>query len=506
MQRLKLYLLGSPRIELDGQMVKVETRKAIALLAFLGMTGESYRRDSLVNLLWPDYDLTHGRGVLRRTLSALNAILPEGWVNADRETIGLSPNADLWLDVREFQRRLAECRRHSHPDEEVCPDCQGLLFEAAALYREDFMSGFSLPDSFNFDDWQFFQTEGLRQELGRALGKLVRCLILRADFTGAIEQARRRLALDRLNEEAHRDLMLLYAWAGQRTAALRQYQESKEVLKSQLNVDPQKTNQELYLDIDAGRIPVPPSDPSWQVDGAGKSPHARTPPQRESQAKNATGPLPSAPEIGAETVQKQAASTASSLPEFEEKRILTVLACEVCLINGPSTLPEQEEEALEESGRLVERFLSLADPILEPYGGKIHRRMGGSVLVVFGLGQSHENDPELAVRAALDLRTACQTSGLCLTAGIATGEVYVKKEAAGEGEMYTLTGDGVGPGHAPDQPCPQWIDSGRGINLPAHAALFWFQRTFRANPAHGAAGHGLPGGEPSPGCPQDPRD
>ncbi len=48
------------------------------------------------------------------------------------------------------------------------------------------MSGFTLIDSFNFDDWQFFQAETLRQELGNALGKLVQCLVLLGEFEPAI--------------------------------------------------------------------------------------------------------------------------------------------------------------------------------------------------------------------------------------------------------------------------------------------------------------------------------
>ena len=52
-----------------------------------------------------------------------------------------------------------------------------ILLIVAALYRDDFMSGFGLRDSFNFDDWQFFQTEALRHDLASALKRLVRCHI-----------------------------------------------------------------------------------------------------------------------------------------------------------------------------------------------------------------------------------------------------------------------------------------------------------------------------------------
>ena len=53
--------LGPPRIKRDSEPVKLDRRKVIALVAFLAATGESQRRDTLVNLLWPQYDSSQGR-------------------------------------------------------------------------------------------------------------------------------------------------------------------------------------------------------------------------------------------------------------------------------------------------------------------------------------------------------------------------------------------------------------------------------------------------------------
>ena len=75
MTGLALHLLGPPRVELDGDPVSLDRQKAIALLAYLAITGESHRRDALVNLLWPELDSTRGRAALRRTLFALRQAL-----------------------------------------------------------------------------------------------------------------------------------------------------------------------------------------------------------------------------------------------------------------------------------------------------------------------------------------------------------------------------------------------------------------------------------------------
>jgi DNA-binding SARP family transcriptional activator len=63
--------------------------------------------------------------------------------------------------------------------------------EAVGLYRDDFMAGFTLPDSLAFDEWQRYQTEGLRQELASALERLVRAYRVHEAYEAAISHARR---------------------------------------------------------------------------------------------------------------------------------------------------------------------------------------------------------------------------------------------------------------------------------------------------------------------------
>ncbi len=256
--RPAFYLLGPPRVELDGAPVKLNRRKAVALVAYLALAGESQPRDSLVSLLWPEYDSSRGRAALRRTLHALRSALGGDWLAVDRERIGLDPEATPWVDACQFHQHLACCESHGHPTSEVCPACATPLADAVALVRGDFLSGFSLRDSVNFDDWQLFQAERLRRELADALERLVRWHSVQSEFEPAMDYARRMLALDPLDESAHCQLMRLYAWSGRRSAALRQYRECVENLSDQLGVSPQAEITDLQRDIQEGRTPPVP--------------------------------------------------------------------------------------------------------------------------------------------------------------------------------------------------------------------------------------------------------
>jgi WD40 repeat protein/serine/threonine protein kinase len=238
MSKLKLNLLSSPLLEINNTPIELERRKAVALLAYLAVTEKSHSRDSLAALLWPEADQSRARTSLRHNLWTLNKALDDGWLDISRETVGLKANPDLWVDVHQFRLALAACQTHDHTEAAVCPDCLPHLREAVSLYRDDFLTGFTLRDSPEFDEWQRFQTEALRRELTEALERLVRGLSAREDFKAAIPYAQRWLALDPLHEPAHRQLMELYARAGQRAAALHQYAECERILQEELDVPP----------------------------------------------------------------------------------------------------------------------------------------------------------------------------------------------------------------------------------------------------------------------------
>jgi DNA-binding SARP family transcriptional activator len=259
MAGLKLWLLGAPRLERDGVPLKVGRRKAMALLAYLALTGSAHRREALAALLWPDYGEVEAHAYLRQALWALKQALGQEQIEAEREAVSLVRNADFELDVDEFRRLLATCRTHGHLAQEVCPACLVSLGQAMALYRDDLLAGFTLPDTPDFDEWQFFQRESLRRELVEVLERLVRGYSARGELEPAIAHARRWLALDPLHEPAQRQLMQLYASAGQEAAALRQYQECVRILKEELGVPPAAETTALYEAIKAKRLPASPA-------------------------------------------------------------------------------------------------------------------------------------------------------------------------------------------------------------------------------------------------------
>jgi DNA-binding SARP family transcriptional activator/Flp pilus assembly protein TadD len=252
---ISLKFLGSPRIEDAGSIVEMDTRKATALLAYLSVVGELHTRDAIANLLWPDYPEQGAKGALRRTLSTIRKALGERVLETVRDQIKLADEVSAKADMNQFRQRIQTVKNHHNPSEVHCHDCQELLLDAANLYRGDFLEGFNLRDSQNFDEWQFYQAESLRSDYAWLLEKLGQSFRIASDFEQARVFVQRWLALDPLVEAAHRELMLIYHEMGQRSAALRQYRECAKILDEELGVSPLEETTLLYHQILEDKVP-----------------------------------------------------------------------------------------------------------------------------------------------------------------------------------------------------------------------------------------------------------
>jgi DNA-binding SARP family transcriptional activator len=270
--RLALYFLGPPQLYLDDGPIATERRKAVALLAYLAIERGQPRRELLSALLWPDYDQSKAYTNLRHTVWEIQQSIGEGWLIADRERIGLNGDKDLWLDVQQFESLLTQSRTQKDPSLRI-----SLLTESTKLYRDHFLTGFTLKDAPNFNEWAFTESENLRSQLAGALTKLSEGYCALDQAEKAIPCARRLITLDPLNESAHRQLMEVYLQAGQQSAALRQYQICEEILRKELNLDPQPETYALYKQIRKGENRAAPVEKRKETAALKQKPPAQLP-------------------------------------------------------------------------------------------------------------------------------------------------------------------------------------------------------------------------------------
>lgn len=234
-------------MELDGRPIQVETRKAIALLAYLACADRPVERERLADLLWPGSE--QGRGVLRRTLAALSGAIGKEWLAADRQTIGLNwQQPGLEVDIARFRRNLEAAGALAPPDR------LALWAETADLYRGRFLQGFTLADSPAYDYWQLWQAEQLASEVNRLYLQIVQSCQAQGAAQTAVNYARRWVALEPLHEPAQRQLIRSLAAAGERAAALQQYQDYLRLLNEEVGAVPQPETVALLNEIETAPL------------------------------------------------------------------------------------------------------------------------------------------------------------------------------------------------------------------------------------------------------------
>lgn len=241
---LGLYLLGSLRIEQDGEAYDLTSRKGLALIAYLAVEGNRQTRDSLANMFWPDSDQAHARANLRRTLFRLNQTPFSGWLQADGDTLVIHPSQDDYIDIFAFNQLID------------CEDTREVQ-QAVSIYRGNFLSDFYLEDSISFEEWAAVQREAYRRRVLDALHGLTNHYLDQFDFTAAKAGARRQIEIDNLAESAWRQLMEILARQGRRSEAIAEFKRCQEILQEELGVDPSPETQALYEAILEGNGGAP---------------------------------------------------------------------------------------------------------------------------------------------------------------------------------------------------------------------------------------------------------
>jgi len=253
--QVKIWLLGSPHIQIADQEINFGTRKAIALLAYLALTDQPNSRETFETLLWPEYDHESASQAFRQTLYTLRQRLGKSILPSIGKQVVLDNSSHVWIDVKEFHAAADAGLADDYP----LPERLEFLEKAVALYQGDLLTGFSLKDSQVFDEWQLLESEGLRHKYSRVLEILVQYHSAHGLYDQALDYALHQVHFDQLDETAHRNVMRAYVQTGQRAAALRHYDEWAQILDHNLHIEPSDDTRRLREMIASERL-IPAED------------------------------------------------------------------------------------------------------------------------------------------------------------------------------------------------------------------------------------------------------
>ena len=255
MAALTLSLLGPPLVRVAERDVRLPSLKAQALLFYLAsQPAHPFTRSHLCALLWEDSSEAEGRNSLSTTLSRLRQALPLFPLVTEGDQLCWRATADVWVDCQAFSAvspTLADWR------------------DAADLWRGPFLDGFTVRDSVGYDEWLRQMRSIWEQRYLALLARVAEDASAGREWATLQEAAQRALAVDPLQERFHRSLMAALYQAGDRAAALAQYEDLTRILARELGVPPDPETARLLAAIRDGALaraqPRPPRRPSAPV-------------------------------------------------------------------------------------------------------------------------------------------------------------------------------------------------------------------------------------------------
>jgi DNA-binding SARP family transcriptional activator len=245
MPDIQIGLFGGFRVEVDGRSIPEEAwrqRKPAALVKLLALAPRHrLHREQVMEVLWPELGPAAAAANLRKALHharrVVQTITDDPLIESSGELLTL-PTEGLWIDVDDFRSLAGVARRNADPS---------AYARAVELHREGL-----LPDD-RYEEWAIGPRDELLLDYVALLEEQAALLESRGDIAGAIRAVGLLIAADPLQEEAHVRLMRLYALAGRRADALRQY----EHLRDAVGDEPSPEAQRLYEEVRARQTSEP---------------------------------------------------------------------------------------------------------------------------------------------------------------------------------------------------------------------------------------------------------
>jgi len=261
MPGLSIRMFGKFSVQRNDKTVSgLDACKLQELFAYLLIHRNAPQpRESLAALLWGDSSTGQSKKYLRQALWQLQSALDSQGRKGRFRTLCVEPDkarmnplAEVWLDVAVFEQAfLLTCEI---PGEQLDPAQAHTLNDAVQLYRGDLLEGC-------YQDWCLCERERLQSSYLAMLNKLMSYCEAQRRYETGLTYGLRVLRYDRARESTHRKLMRLYYLAGDRTAALRQYQQCAAALDEELGVRPAQRTVRLYEQIRLDQV----DDPTLQV-------------------------------------------------------------------------------------------------------------------------------------------------------------------------------------------------------------------------------------------------
>jgi DNA-binding SARP family transcriptional activator len=227
---LDIQLFGRFSVRVDGQPVAEshwERRSAKSLVKLLALAPPlTLHREQVIELLWPELDISAAQNSLNKAIHAARRALEPGlsrgadsrFILTPRGQVVLHAPGELRVDVHQFEEAATQAMRERNAT---------AARQALSLYR-----GALLVDDL-YEAWTFARRELMRLLYRNTAVGAARLFAQKGEPGHGIEIAQRLVLDDPADEPAHQLLMELYAAAGLRDQALRQFELGRSAMAAE---------------------------------------------------------------------------------------------------------------------------------------------------------------------------------------------------------------------------------------------------------------------------------
>lgn len=222
--RIHASFLGTPTILKDGEEVFFSYSKVNALVYYILVRG-SVMRDELSGLLWADKPDTVARKNLRNAIYEAKKVLgADVFISPRKAIIKLNGDIDVYVDVKAFEE---------DPENNI------------ELYGGDFLQGFYVKDSFEYEEWCISERSRLQTLYSEALLQKVQHSVDQKDYKFVERYVPILLNSNPYDEQLYLNILKAYCGQGKIHSALTLYEDMKQLFQRELGVEVSKEIEEF---------------------------------------------------------------------------------------------------------------------------------------------------------------------------------------------------------------------------------------------------------------------
>lgn len=250
--KIKIFLVGLPKVEVDGKEVFTKiSKKLLGVVFYLAANqNKSVSKSKLCELFWYDSDESDARTSLRQTLYLIKKYAKEeiflqqeedSLIISETDFCRLNSNLEIWVDITEFKTTIEKAEQAKNVKDKI-----EYYKKAMNLCPGIFLDDFYIRENAQFEEWAILERERINLEKESVCRNIAILYQKESQWDNAIVFLKKLLEIDPLLEDVHLQLMQVYYNKKERGKAINQFHQCTKILSAELNISPMPEIRNFY--------------------------------------------------------------------------------------------------------------------------------------------------------------------------------------------------------------------------------------------------------------------